>query len=58
MLEAAPALTPLDERSPSAKVPTDPFYRRLDWTLFERALSEVWAVPARRLPYFGLVGMP
>ena len=31
----------------------DPFYQRFDLDLFERALSEVWAEPARRVPYFG-----
>jgi hypothetical protein len=51
--EADLALTPVDQRSPSATVPTDPFYRRLDLDLVERALSEVWAQPARRVPYFG-----
>src|SRR4051794_8262535 len=51
--EAALALMPFEARSPSAKVPADPFYQRLDLTLFERALSEVWAEPARRVPYFG-----
>jgi len=51
-VEAALALTPIDERSPRAKVPGDPIYRRLDLALFERALSEIWAEPARRVPYF------
>ncbi|MFL5288701.1 MAG: hypothetical protein ACJ8AW_49050 [Rhodopila sp.] len=51
--EATLALMPIEERSPSAKVPTDPVYQRFDLTLFERALSEVWAEPARRVPYFG-----
>ncbi|MFL5251961.1 MAG: hypothetical protein ACJ8AI_03570 [Rhodopila sp.] len=53
--EAALALLPVEERSPSAKVPADPIYRRLDLTLFERALSEVWAEPARQVPYFGAI---
>jgi len=53
--EAALALMPIEERSPSAKVPADPFYQRLDLALFERALSEVWAEPARRVPYFGSI---
>jgi hypothetical protein len=52
-LEAAIALTPVDERSPSERVPADPFYQRLDLALFERALSDVWAEPARRVPYIG-----
>ena len=51
--EAALALTPVDQRSPSANVPTDPIYQQFDLDLFERALSEVWAQPARRVPYFG-----
>lgn len=54
-LEAALALTPEIERSPSAKLPTDPIYERFDLTLFERALSEAWAEPARRFPHFGRI---
>jgi len=51
--EASLALTPADQRSPSVKVPADPIYRQLDLDLFERMLSEIWAEPARRVPYFG-----
>jgi hypothetical protein len=54
--EAALALTPEEHRSPSAKLPTDPSYQRLDLALFERALTEAWAEPARRFPYFGRIG--
>lgn len=53
--EAALALTPEIERSPSAKLPTDPFYKQLDLAIFERALNEIWAEPARRFPHFGPV---
>ena len=52
-LEATLALTPEIERSPSAKLPIDPVYDRFDIALFERALGEAWAEPARRFPYFG-----
>jgi hypothetical protein len=52
-IEAALALTPEIERSPRAKVPTDPFYERFDLDLFDRALDEIWAAPARRFPHFG-----
>ena len=55
-LEAALVLTPEIERSPSAKLPSDPVYERFDLALFERALSEAWAEPARRFPHFGRVG--
>jgi hypothetical protein len=53
--EAALALTPEEQRSPSAKLPTDPSYQRFDLALFERVLNEAWAEPARRFPYFGRV---
>lgn len=52
-IEAALALTPEMARSPRAKLPTDPFYERLDLATFERALNEIWAEPARRFPHFG-----
>ncbi|WP_158924525.1 hypothetical protein [Acidisphaera sp. S103] len=52
-IEAALALTPEIERSPSAKLPADPFYQRLHLEIFERALNEIWAAPARRFPHFG-----
>src|SRR3978361_2096873 len=45
-LEATLALTPEIERSPSAKLPSDPIYERFDLALFERALSEAWTEPA------------
>ena len=51
-IEAALALTPEIERSPKAKLPTDPFYEWLDLAIFERALNEIWAEPARRFPHF------
>ena len=54
--EAALALTPEEQRSPSANLPTDPSYQHLDLALFERALTEAWAEPARRFPYFGRIG--
>ena len=54
-LEAALALTPEIERSPSVKLPSDPIYERFDLALFERALSEAWAEPARRFPHFGRI---
>jgi hypothetical protein len=57
-IEAALALTPEIERSPSAKLPTDPFYDRLDLAFFERVLNAVWEEPARRYPYFGPVEVP
>ncbi|MEA2767969.1 MAG: hypothetical protein QOD93_931 [Acetobacteraceae bacterium] len=52
-LEAELALTPEIERSPKAKLPSDPVYERFDLALFERALNEAWVEPARRFPYFG-----
>ncbi len=57
-LEAALALTPEIERSPTAKLPSDPVYEQFDLALFERALNEVWAEPARRFPHFGRIEMP
>ena len=51
-VEAALALTPENERSPSAKLPTDPAYQQLSLTIFERALNDLWEEPARRLPRF------
>jgi len=57
-IEAALALTPEIERSPRAKLPTDPFYKWLDLAIFERALDEIWAEPARRFPYFGPIEVP
>jgi hypothetical protein len=53
--EAALALTPEIERSPSVKLPGDPIYQRFDLALFERVLSEAWAEPARRFPHFGRI---
>ena len=57
-IEAALALTPEIERSPHAKLPTDPFYQWLDLAIFERALDEIWAEPARRFPHFGPIEVP
>jgi hypothetical protein len=41
-----------NERKPSAKLPADPSYQRIDLAVFERALNDVWEEPARRLPRF------
>ena len=57
-IEAALALTPEIERSPQAKLPTDPVYAWLDLDIFERALDEIWAEPARRVPHFGPIDRP
>lgn len=57
-LEAALALTPEVERVPNAKLPNDPVYDRFDLALFERALDEAWAEPARRFPHFGRIELP
>lgn len=57
-LDAALALTPEIERIQSAKLPSDPIYQRFDVPLFERALSEAWAAPARRFPHFGRIETP
>jgi hypothetical protein len=57
-IEAALALTPEIERSPTAKLPRDPCYERLDLTFFERALDEIWGEPARRFPHFGPIEVP
>ena len=57
-LEAALALMPRDARSPSAKVPTDPLYAKLDLPLLERALNDIWSEPARRFPHFGATREP
>jgi hypothetical protein len=54
-VEAELALTPPEGRSPRARLPADPCYERFDLTLFERALNEEWAEPARRFPHFGRV---
>ena len=54
--EADFALSSVDQRSPSANVPADPIYQQFDLDLVERALSEVWAQPAGRVPYFGPIG--
>ena len=54
-LEAALALTPEIERMPKVKLPSDPVYERFDLALFERALNEAWAEPARRFPHFGRI---
>jgi len=54
-IETALALTPEIERSPSAKLPTDPFYERLDLAIFAHALDAMWGEPARRFPCFGPV---
>jgi hypothetical protein len=54
-VEAALALTPEIERMPKVKLPTDPIYERFDLALFERALTEVRAEPARRFPNFGRI---
>ena len=54
--EAALASTPPAERNLSAWLPTDPIYEQFDIPLFERALTEAWAEPARRFPYFGRLG--
>jgi hypothetical protein len=54
-LEATLALTPEIERGPSVKLPSDPIYERFELALFERALSEAWAEPARRYPHFGRI---
>jgi hypothetical protein len=54
-LEAALALTPEIERMPKAKLPADPVYERFNLALFERALNEAWAEPARRFPHFGRI---
>jgi hypothetical protein len=47
-IEAAIALTPEIERSPKAKLPTDPFYERFALAVFERALDDIWAEPRPR----------
>jgi hypothetical protein len=57
-LEAALALTPEVQRVPNAKLPRDPIYERFDLALFERALDEAWAEPARRFPHFGTIEAP
>jgi len=57
-LEAALALTPEIERMPKVKLPADPVYERFDLALFERALNEAWAEPARRFPHFGHIEAP
>ncbi len=57
-LEAALALTPEIERPPHTKLPSDPVYEQFDLALFERALNEAWAEPARRFPNFGRIEAP
>jgi hypothetical protein len=57
-VEAVLALTPVVERNPRAKLPTDPFYNRLDLAFFERVLNAVWGEPARRLPHLAPIEMP
>jgi hypothetical protein len=53
--EAAVALTPEIERSRSAKRPSDPVREWFGLALFERALGEAWAEPARRFAHFGRI---
>jgi hypothetical protein len=57
-IEAALALTPEIGRSPSAKLPTDPSYERLNLASFEHALDDMWGEPARRFPHFGSIEVP
>jgi hypothetical protein len=54
-LHAALALTLEIERSPSAKLPSNPIYERFDVACFDRALCEAWAEPAQRFPNFGRI---
>ena len=54
--EAALASTPPAEQSLSAWLSKDPIYKQFDIPLFERALTEALAEPARRFPYFGRLG--
>jgi hypothetical protein len=54
-VEAELALTSPNTRSPRAKLPKDPFYEQCNIELFERALNEAWAAPARRFPHFGRI---
>jgi hypothetical protein len=54
-LEAALALTPEVERVPNAKLPRDAVYERFDLVVFERALNDAWAEPARRFPHFSRI---
>ena len=44
------AILRITSRNPPAK--------RFDVALFERALSEAWAEPARRFPHFGRIEAP
>ena len=43
---------------PKVKLPADPVYERFNLALFERALNEAWAEPARRFPHFGRIEVP
>lgn len=47
------ALTPPNERSPEARLPTDPIFERCDVALFARVLAAARAEPVRRFPHFG-----
>ena len=56
-VEATLALTPEDERSPSAILPADPAFQKIDLPVLERALNDLWEEPARRLPLFSREGL-
>jgi hypothetical protein len=53
LVEAGKALTPPNERSLSANLPTDPIYDRCDIALLRAALREAEAEPLRLWPHFG-----
>jgi hypothetical protein len=53
LTDAHHALTPLDERSPFAKLPNDPLFDRCDLGLLWRALHEAKGEPVREFPHLG-----
>jgi len=55
--DARLALTPLNERSPLAKLPNDPSFERCDLELLRRELRAAIAEPVREFPHFGPIAI-
>jgi hypothetical protein len=51
--EARFAMTPANQRSPSANLPTEPFFDRCDLQLLMQVLKEATAAPVRQFPHLG-----
>ena len=53
MTEADLSLTPKAQRSPQARLPTDPFYERCTAAFLRKNLWELCSEPVRAFPHFG-----